>query len=168
MRATTTLCVSFIVTLTCLLATSLIRTDSSVTSGRNYVSTAPIGVPQHLPLAGLVLASDPTVRPATTEFVSDTATVVLLGGVLCSGPQVEVLANAQSLVDGGSRVRAVFADPSRTLDENRYEALLLKRLSRTTFPFYISTDSTLDFRRQGFRPPLVVEIRNGVVHPVGG
>lgn len=133
-----------------------------------------VSVPDASELIGLTLKENwlvdtRTAKPTTDDGWStpDTAAVILLGGIGCSGNQAEIL-RYWSMADSNRStenhpVFAVFADPLLELDQRIHESRALRRVSRVEFPFFVSQDTLLNPRRLGIRTPQVVLIEAGVI-----
>ncbi len=131
-------------------------------------------VPDASELVGLALKEDGLVDARTVTSttdddwsVPDTAAVVLLGGIGCSGNQVDVLRYWSTADSNRSMenypVFAVYADPSLGLDQGIHESRALRRVSQAEFPFFVSQDTLLNPRLLGIRTPQVVLIEAGVI-----
>ena len=125
------------------------------------------------PLLGQTLPTDQLVFPKTRLSVSeldwampDSAIVILLGGMGCSGDQVKLLSEWSK--QSGSRwqdypVLAVYADPIVGEEPGIYETLVLRRVSQAQFPFFVSPDTLFSPRNLGVRTPQVVLTESGVI-----
>lgn len=156
--------VSFALTLVALFARPHRSTTTLATEGEEAFSRS--SIPTTIPLAGFVDAA--TSNEVLWSSVqggrgSDTTMVVFLGGIMCTVPQVQALKEAQQVYAAGNPVVALFADPSREVARNVHESRLLKRVSGATFPFLVSTNPELDYRKRGFPTPTVVVVSNGIV-----
>ena len=100
----------------------------------------------------------------------DTAVVILLGAIGCSKYQMEVLQYWSEPPAGtdtlGHPVLAIYADPLVGPAAGAYESLILRRVSRATFPFFVSTDTTFNPRAMNIRTPQVVFVESGVITKV--
>ncbi len=100
----------------------------------------------------------------------DTAVAILLGGIGCSMNQMKVLQRwsdpSAEIGTLGHPVLAIYADPLIGPGTGAYESLLLRRVSRATFPFLVSTDTTFNPRAMGIRTPQVVLVESGVITQV--
>ncbi len=100
----------------------------------------------------------------------DTAVVILLGAMGCSMNQMKVLQHWSEPPAGSGAwvhpVLAIYADPLRGSATAAYESLLLRRVSRATFPFLVSTDTTFNPRALNIRTPQVVLVESGVITQV--
>ena len=133
-----------------------------------------LSVPDASVLIGLILKEDwlvdaQTMTPATNDgwSVPDTAAVVILGGIGCSGNQVDVL-RYWSMADSDRTIEnypvfAVYADPSLEFDQRIQESRALRRVSQVEFPFFVSQDTLLNPRLLGIRTPQVVLIEAGMI-----
>ena len=104
------------------------------------------------PIAATALTEAQSRAPIAEHGLTmpDTAVVILLGAMGCSMNQMSVLQHwseppADSGVSGHP-VLAIYADPLMSLDAAAHESLILRRVSRATFPFLVSTDTTFLIR----------------------
>ena len=110
--------------------------------------------------------------PSTPQGLSqsDTAVVVLLGGVGCSDNQVELLrywSGQHAVTDLQDHpVLAIYVDPSLGVEQGAYESLLLRRASQASFPFLVSQDPEFNLRAIGIRTPQVVLVESGIITQV--
>ena len=104
--------------------------------------------------------------------IPDTAVVILLGAIGCSLNQMRVLQYwSESYADADSSahpVLTIHADPIMNPGAAAIESLLLRRVSRATFPFLVSTDTTFSPRAMNIRTPQVVLVESGVITKVMG
>ena len=93
------------------------------------------------------------------------AVVIILGGIGCSGNQVEVLKrwnDNQTTADStGMDIIAVYADPLMGVELSRHESLLLRRASQVDFPTLVYEGQEFNPRSMGIQTPQVVRVRNG-------
>lgn len=101
------------------------------------------------PLLGREILTDHLIAPRTRVSMSgqdwtmpDSSIVVLLGGVGCSGDQVAAL-RQWTEIPQDSRWRdylviAIYAAPLVGEENGIHEALILRRLSRARFSFFVS------------------------------
>ena len=102
----------------------------------------------------------------------DSAVVVILGGAGCSGDQVATLRRWSNLPPESEwqdyDVMAIYADPIVGEDTAVMETLILRRVSQTNIPFFVSRDSTFSPRGSGLRTPQVVLVESGSITGVLG
>ena len=99
----------------------------------------------------------------------DSAIVILLGGMGCSGDQVKLLSEWSK--QPGSKwqdypVLAVYADPIVGEEAGIYETLVLRRVSQAQFPFILSQDTLFSPLNLKVRTPQVVLTKSGVITQV--
>ena len=120
-----------------------------------------------LPTAGLLEVQSKAPVAELGLAIPDTAVVILLGGVGCSGNQVKLLRYwSEQRSDTGLQdlpVLAIYADPLVGVEQGAYESLLLRRVSQATFPFLVSQDSEFNLRAMGIRTPQVVLTESQVI-----
>ncbi len=108
-------------------------------------------------------------NPATSDGIiaSDTAIILLIGGISCSGNQLDLLKHFWNLQEDLDRenfpVRAVHADPYLGRERAIQETRVLRRLSGPKYPFLNSQDTLLNPRRLGIRIPQVVLTQSGEI-----
>lgn len=129
--------------------------DNSRLVGRALSSAGLLEVQSKAPLADLGLA------------IPDTAVVILLGGIGCSGNQLDVLRHwSEPRSEAGLQdlpVLAIYADPLVGVEQGAYESLILRRVSQAAFPFLVSQDPDLNLRGMGIRTPQVVLAESKVI-----
>ena len=155
----------FLATLTLLVATR----DISPAKFQN-----PSNISDPTELVGLTLNIDllveaQTGNPVTSDGIiaSDAAIILLIGGISCSGNQLDLLKRFSSLQEDLERnnfpVLAVYADPYLGRERAIQETRVLRRLSGAGYPFLISQDTLLNPRRLGIRTPQVVLAQSGEI-----
>ena len=124
------------------------------------------------PLLGQIIPSENLIAPRTRKYIAeqewsmpDSAVVVILGGAGCSGDQVATLRRWSNLAPESEwqdyDVMAIYADPIVGEDTAVMETLILRRVSQTNIPFFVSRDSTFSPRGSGLRTPQVVLVESG-------
>ena len=131
------------------------------------------------PLLGQIIPSENLIAPRTRKYIAeqewsmpDSAVVVILGDAGCSGDQVATLRRWSNLPPESEwqdyDVMAIYADPIVGEDTAVMETLILRRVSQTNIPFFVSRDSTFSPRGSGFRAPQVVLVESGRITGVLG
>lgn len=99
--------------------------------------------------------------------VADSAVVILLGGASCSPDPVNLLrfwSEQQARIDQHDYpVVAIYVDPLVGLEQSIFEALMLPRLSRASFPFFVSSNPSSSPRAMGIGTPQVVLVESQVI-----
>ena len=148
------------------------------TGARTFFATPPTGsAPKDgttatYPLLGQIILSEHLIAPRTRQYIADqewsmpdSSIVVLLGGAGCSGDQVATLRQWSNLAPESEwqdyDVMAIYADPIVGEDTAVMETLILRRVSQTNIPFFVSRDSTFSPRGSGLRTPQVVLVESG-------
>ncbi|MDE2732267.1 MAG: hypothetical protein OXU68_07885 [Bacteroidota bacterium] len=140
--------------------------------------TAPNGGPEvNYPMLGQEISADKLIAPRTREPISeqtwsmpDAFIAILLGGVGCSGNQVAALRRWSELPPESQwsdyPVIAIYSDPLLGEETGIHDALVLRRISRARFPFFVSRDSTFSPGAAGLRTPQVVLVKSGRIADV--
>ena len=155
------------------------------TGARIFLATPPTGsTPKSgtittYPLLGKIIPSENLIAPRTRKYIAeqewsmpDSAVVVVLGGAGCSGDQVATLRRWSNLPPESEwqdyDVMAIYADPIVGEDTAVMETLILRRVSQTNIPFFVSRDSTFSPRGSGLRTTQVVLVESGRITGVLG
>ena len=122
-------------------------------------------VGQVIPAAHLIEAQSRAPMADQGLVLPDTAVVILLGGIGCSGNQVKLLQSWSEWHTESQEhpVVAIYADPLLGVGQGIRESLLLRRVSQATFPFLVSEDSTFNPRKMGIRTPQVALVESQVI-----
>lgn len=148
---------------TLLLASSLLRFDASPPERQMQKPRVEQLIGRYIDTAML---NDAQSREQTQLTMPDTAVVVLLGAIGCSLNQMKVLQHLSRHPDLSHPVLAVYADYLMNSSAASHESLILRRISQTTFPFLVSSDTTLSPRAMNLRTPQVVLVESGVITQV--
>lgn len=154
--------ISFLASIGILFATAnILSTDG--TPPESSVSVAPTDI--RMPTTGLIdAATGEAIDNGPTYFDGETR-VILLGAIGCYPNQPEVLRWWEARLDSipALRIVALVADPGLGVNQNRYDAVVLKRVSQATFPFLVSTGADFDLRWMRVPLPQVVDVVDGNV-----
>lgn len=118
---------------------------------------------QQLPTPSLINV-DPKPSLKRGFVMPDTAYVLLLGGIGCSGNQVDMLEywSSQQL-NTPYPIIAIYADPNLGIPQSLHETRLLRHVSRADFPFLVSQDTLFNPRALGIPTPQLVLTELGII-----